>query len=706
MSTTLEGAKQLIAQGPVASQEVIKILGTNGGGFFNANSAHPFENPNALTNFIEMLMIFSIGAALTNLFGRMVGDQRQGWAIFAVMGIMFLVGVAIVYPVESQGNPAFTAFHVDQAPDARLQAGGNMEGKEVRFGIVNSALFTTVTTDTSCGAVNTMHDSLLPIAGAVPLVNMMFGCIIFGGVGSGLYGMLLFVIVSMFVAGLMVGRTPEYLGKKLEAKEVKMAMLAILVLSMSILGFTALAVVLPVGTGAMANAGPHGFTEALYGYASATANNGSAFAGLSADVPFWNTTSGPRDVHRAVHGDHPDAGDRRLVGEEEDRAGLGWHLPDPQPVVRRPGDRRDRHHRWIDLLPGRRRSARSSSRLAMHAGTHLRQAANARLRTSLLRAAKSETGRPPQTKSTRPMNTQTRQRSASSIPDPAILVPAIWQSVVKLDPRVMIRNPVMFVVEIVATLTTIIFVRDLATGGAHLGFTVQIIFWLWLTVVFANFAEAVAEGRGKAQARHAAQGAHRDHGEAADLAQRDTRTVRLPLRQLKQGDIVFVDAGDVIPSDGEVIEGIASVDESAITGESAPVIREIAAAIAPLSPAAPACCRIGSRCASPRRRARTFLDRMIALVEGAERQKTPNEIALNILLAGLTIIFVFAVATIPSFAHLRRRRGDRGDPGGAVRRADPDHDRRAAVGDRHRRHGSAGALQRAGDVGPRGGSRR
>jgi len=290
-ATTLEGVKQVIAQGPVASQEVIKILGTNGGGFFNANSAHPFENPNALTNFIQILMIFSIGAGLTNVFGRMVGDQRQGWAIFAVMGLMFLVGVSAVYASEASGNPAFTALHVDQAPSA-LQAGGNMEGKEVRFGIVDSSLFTTITTDTSCGAVNTMHDSLLPIAGMVPLANMMFGCIFFGGVGSGLYGMLMFVIVAMFVAGLMVGRTPEYLGKKLESKEVKMAMLGILVLPMSILGFTALAVVLPVGTGAMSNAGPHGFSEALYAYTSATANNGSAFAGISANVPFWNTTLG------------------------------------------------------------------------------------------------------------------------------------------------------------------------------------------------------------------------------------------------------------------------------------------------------------------------------------------------------------------------------------------------------------------------------
>ncbi len=288
---TLEGAKQVIAQGPVASQEVIKMMGTNGGGFFNANSSHPYENPTALTNLIQMVLIFSIGGALTNVFGRMVGSQRQGWAIFAVMGVLFLAGVTTVYSAESAGNPAFTAFNVDQSASA-LQAGGNMEGKEVRFGLANSALFTTVTTDASCGAVNNMHDSLLPLAGMVPMVNIMLGEIIFGGVGSGLYGMLLFVIVAMFVAGLMVGRTPEYLGKKLEAKEVKMAMLAILILPLSILGFTALAVVLPVGTGAMANAGPHGFSEALYAYTSATGNNGSAFAGISANVPFWNDTLG------------------------------------------------------------------------------------------------------------------------------------------------------------------------------------------------------------------------------------------------------------------------------------------------------------------------------------------------------------------------------------------------------------------------------
>jgi potassium-transporting ATPase potassium-binding subunit len=290
-ATTLEGAKQVIAQGPVASQEVIKILGTNGGGFFNANSAHPYENPNALTNFVQMVMIFSIGASLTNVFGRMVGKERQGWAIFAVMGILFLAGVFTVYATESHGNPAFASLPIDAAPGA-LQAGGNMEGKEVRFGIANSSLFTTVTTDTSCGAVNNMHDSLLPLAGMVPMANIMLGEIIFGGVGSGLYGMLLFAIVAVFVAGLMVGRTPEYLGKKLEAKEVKMAILAILILPLSMLGFTAIAVVVTPGLAGLANSGPHGFSEALYAYVSATGNNGSAFAGLSANTPFWNTTLG------------------------------------------------------------------------------------------------------------------------------------------------------------------------------------------------------------------------------------------------------------------------------------------------------------------------------------------------------------------------------------------------------------------------------
>ena len=282
-ATTLEGAKQTIALGPVASQEAIKVLGTNGGGFFNANSAHPFENPTAVTNLIQVLSIFTIGAGLTAMFGRMVGDRRQGWAVFAAMGLLFLAGVTVAYWAEAQGNPLLTALGVDPSL-------GNMEGKEVRFGVPLSALFAAVTTDTSCGAVNAMHESFMPLGGAVPLVNMMLGEIIYGGVGSGLYGFLLFAIIAVFVAGLMVGRTPEYLGKKIEAKEVKMTMLAILCLPLAMLGFTAVAVVLPGAVAGISASGPHGFTEALYAYVEAAANNGSAFAGLSANTPWWNTS--------------------------------------------------------------------------------------------------------------------------------------------------------------------------------------------------------------------------------------------------------------------------------------------------------------------------------------------------------------------------------------------------------------------------------
>ena len=280
-ATTLEGAKQTIAVGPVASQIAIKMLGTNGGGFFNANAAHPFENPTALSNFVQMVSIFALGAALTNVFGRMVGDQRQGWAILGVMGVLFLAGVLVAYWAEAHGNDAFTALGL---------TGGNMEGKEVRFGIVASALFAVITTAASCGAVNAMHDSFTALGGMIPLINMELGEIIVGGVGAGMYGMLLFIILSVFVAGLMVGRTPEYVGKKIEAKEVKMAMLAILILPLMMLGWTAVASVLPSAVASIANAGPHGFSEILYAYTSATANNGSAFGGLTGNTFFYNLT--------------------------------------------------------------------------------------------------------------------------------------------------------------------------------------------------------------------------------------------------------------------------------------------------------------------------------------------------------------------------------------------------------------------------------
>ena len=282
-AATLEGGKQLIAQGPVASQMMIKHLGTNGGGFFNANAAHPFENPNAVTNLIHIVAIFAIGAGLTNVFGRMVGDQRQGWAIFVAMAVLFLAGVAFTYWAEAAGNPQFAALGLESA---------NMEGKEVRFGVVLSALFAVVTTAASCGAVNAMHDSFTPIGGMIPLINMQLGEIIIGGVGAGLYGMLLFVVIAIFVAGLMVGRTPEYVGKKIEAKEVKMAMLAILVLPLMYLGWTAVATVLPQAVASIANPGPHGFSEILYAFTSQTANNGSAFGGLTGNTPFYNTAGG------------------------------------------------------------------------------------------------------------------------------------------------------------------------------------------------------------------------------------------------------------------------------------------------------------------------------------------------------------------------------------------------------------------------------
>jgi K+-transporting ATPase ATPase A chain len=282
-ATTLEGVQQTIALGPVASQEAIKMLGTNGGGFFNANSAHPFENPTALTNLIQMLSIFLIGAGLTWCFGKAVGDTRQGWAILAAMGLIFVAGASIAYWQEAAGNPALHHLGV---------GGGNMEGKEVRFGIAASSLFAVVTTTASCGAVNAMHDSFTAIGGLIPLLNIQLGEVVVGGVGAGIYGFLLFAILAVFVAGLMVGRTPEYVGKKIEAREVKLAVLAIAILPLVILGFTAIASVLPAGLAGPLNKGPHGFSEILYAFSSGAGNNGSAFAGLSAGTPFYNAMIG------------------------------------------------------------------------------------------------------------------------------------------------------------------------------------------------------------------------------------------------------------------------------------------------------------------------------------------------------------------------------------------------------------------------------
>jgi K+-transporting ATPase ATPase A chain len=282
---TLDGGSQILAMGPVASQEAIKELGTNGGGFFNANSAHPFENPTPLTNFIEMILIFMIPAGLTYTFGRMAKNQRQGWALFGAMAFLFAAGVATAYWAESHGNPALAGLGVNQDV-------GNMEGKEVRFGVANSALFATITTDASCGAVNSMHDSFTPLGGLVPLFNIQLGEVVFGGVGAGLYGILVMAILAVFIAGLMVGRTPEYLGKKIETREIKLAMLYVLVFPLVILAFAAWAVVAPYGLASLNNAGPHGLSEILYAFTSAAGNNGSAFAGLNANTRFYNVALG------------------------------------------------------------------------------------------------------------------------------------------------------------------------------------------------------------------------------------------------------------------------------------------------------------------------------------------------------------------------------------------------------------------------------
>ncbi len=288
---TLNGQVQTIAQGPVASMEFIKNFGTNGGGFFNTNSAHPYENPNAFTNLLIMLSVLTIPAGLFYMFGKMVHDTRQGWVLWAASAILLIIGLVVIIPAEQSGNPLFNQYGINQHASS-VQAGGNMEGKEVRFGITDSALFDTVSTDTSCGCVNSFIDSYTPLGGLIPLANIGLGEIVFGGVGSGFYGMMMFAILSVFIAGLMVGRTPEYLGKKIERKEIMMAALALLILPASILGFTAVASVIPQGTSAILNAGPHGLSEILYAYTSANGNNGSAMAGLSANTPYYNWTLG------------------------------------------------------------------------------------------------------------------------------------------------------------------------------------------------------------------------------------------------------------------------------------------------------------------------------------------------------------------------------------------------------------------------------
>ena len=360
---TVEGATQTIAQGPLASQLAIKMLGTNGGGFMNANSSHPYENATPLSNLLQMLLIFSLGAGLTYMFGKMVRDTRQGWAIFAAMSILFLLGAFVCYWAEQSGNPAMAKIGVESAYTG-AQSGGNMEGKEVRFGNPMTALFATVTTDASCGAVIGMHDSFTPIGGLVPLFNIQTDEVIFGGVGAGLYSMLIYVVVAVFIGGLMVGRTPEYVGKKIEQKEVKMAIIAILATSLCILVFTAVSSVIPfvkdaywngsygAATGNLNNGGPHGFSEILYAFSSGAGNNGSAFAGISANTPWYNLTIGIDHVNCPILVHHSGPGDCRKPGRQETDPCHQRHFADAWFVVCNPADRNDCHRRCAHLFPG------------------------------------------------------------------------------------------------------------------------------------------------------------------------------------------------------------------------------------------------------------------------------------------------------------------------------------------------------------------
>ncbi len=669
-ATTLEGAKQTIAVGPVASQIAIKMLGTNGGGFFNANAAHPFENPTALSNFVQMISIFAIGAALTNVFGRMVGNQRQGWAIFAAMGVLFIAGVAFCYWAEAHGNDALTAMGL---------TGGNMEGKEVRFGIVASALFAVITTAASCGAVNAMHDSFTALGGMIPLINIQLGEIIVGGVGAGLYGMLLFVIIAIFVAGLMVGRTPEYVGKKIEAKEVKMAMLAILILPLMYLGWTSVAVVLSDGCCLHGEPGAARFHRGSLCLHLADRQQRLGLCRAHRQHPLLQRDRRHRDAGRPVLDDHPGHGDCGLAGGEEIRSCIRRYIPDHGRPVHRSARRRDPHHRRPHLLPGacprtHRRAFRDDrwhavlielirSHVHVH-GNRNHPQADAGL--GLVRSEDRDAG-------DRFVFREARPADADQEPGH---VRGRGRRGVDHD-----HLPS----------------RTLIMGGENLLFTFQIIVWLWLTVLFANFAEAVAEGRGKAQAD--ALRRQRTETQAKLLTGTDRNSYKMVAgTSLKVGDVVLVEAGHVIPSDGEVIEGIASVNEAAITGESAPVIRESGGDRSAVTG--------GTQVLSDWIKVRitaapgsTFLDRMIKLVEGAERQKTPNEIALNILLDRLDHHLRLRDRDNSELRGLRWRHRLRGDRGGTVRDPDPHDHRGAFVGHRHCRHGPARALQRARDVG-------
>ena len=553
-----------------------------------------------------------IPAALCYTFGVMVGDTRQGWTVLAAMTVIFVGLLATCYVAEQRGA-VFAKQGVDHTASA-LQSGGNMEGKEVRYGIASSALWATATTVASNGSVNSMHDSYTPIGGLVPMWSIQLGEVVFGGVGSGLYGMLMFAIVAVFVSGLMVGRTPEYLGKKIEAYEMKMSSLVILITPALVLIGAAVGVVAAAGKAGMANPGAHGFSEVLYAFSSASNNNGSAFAGLSRQYAVLQHRPRPGHAVRPLLAGRPGAGHRRLAREEEDRAERSRDAPHAHAAVRRAPDRRRDPRRSPDICPGARPGA---DRRTPHVG----------------RGEVKE-------------NSMAGTVTVRSLFDMSIIRQAVIDSFGKLTPRRQVRNPVMFVVYVGSILTTLLWIQAIVgKGEAPASFIFWVSVWLWFTVLFANFAEAMAEGRGKAQAASLRK-ARRDL-EAKRLRQSSRHAAFdvVSAAQLKKGDVVLVEANDYIPADGTIVEGVASVNEAAITGESAPVIREAGGDRSSVTGGTQVLSDwiIVEVTANP---GEAFLDRMIALVEGAKRQKTPNEIALDILLAALTIVFLLATATL------------------------------------------------------------
>ena len=582
-------------------------------------------------------MILLIPFALTYAYGRMVKDQKQGWVIFATM---FAPLDRLGGPGHRHGGAAATTSSPRSGASQTVtadQGGGNMEGKEVRFGSAGCGVFAATTTGTSTGAVNCAHDSMTPLGGMAPLVNMMLGEVSPGGVGAGLYGMLIFALLAVFIAGLMVGRTPEYLGKKIQAAEMKLVVLYILAVPAG----GARASPAPRWCSArreasILNPGPHGLTEVAYAFTSAGNNNGSAFGGLTGNTDWYNTTLGLSMLVGRFLLIVPALAIAGSLARKQRVPGIVRHLPHRHAAVRRPAHRRRAHRRRPHLLP--RPRARPRRRAARPLGAH-----RGPPQTLDRRAAEPAEPRMP--------NPEKRVAKRTSLFEPAILKRAVGDSFVKLDPRTMMRNPVMFVVEIGSVLTTLLFFRDLADDGVDHLFVGLVAGVALVHRAVRQLRRGDRRGPGQGPGRHPAQDPLRDR--RPGCAPTTARSWRSRSSELALGDLCVVAAGEVIPGDGEIVEGIASVDESAITGESAPVIRESGGDRSAVTG--------GTRVLSDeivvritQKPGEGFIDRMIALVEGAERQKTPNEIALNILLSGLTIIFLLATVTLQPLRHLLR----------------------------------------------------